>query len=81
MFLVFIHLLILQLREMEISCVNLVKCLQDYQTGLTSVYTTLCQFRQQSTLHLRQASYNRDRYLCAIIQNRSRGLNCIVRNK
>lgn len=81
MFLVFIHLLILQLREMEISCVNLAKCLQDYQTGLTSVYTPLCQFRQQNTLHLRQASYIRDRYLCVIIQNRSRGLNYIVRNK
>lgn len=34
-----------------------------------------------NTLHLRQTSYIRDRYLCVIIQNSSRGLNYIVKNK
>lgn len=48
---------------------------------MTSIYTPLCQFKHQNTLHLRQTSYIRDRYLCVIIQNSSRGLNYIVKNK
>lgn len=48
---------------------------------MTSIYASLCQFKHQNTLHLRQTSYIRDRYLCVIIQSSSRGLNYVVKNK
>ncbi|KAM7334057.1 hypothetical protein ACRRTK_007377 [Alexandromys fortis] len=65
---------------MEMSFVNPAECLQDSHQ-MTSVYTPLCQYKHQNTLRLRQTSYIRDRYLCVIIQNSSRGMNYIVKKK
>lgn len=62
------------------SFVSPAECMQDSHQ-MTSVYTPLCQYKHQNTLHLRQTSYIRDRYLCVIIQNSSRGMNYIVKKK
>lgn len=71
--------LILHLRDMEMSF-SPAEYMQDCHTRwLPFVYTPLCQYKHQNTMRLRQTSYIRDRYLCVIIQNSSRGMNYIVK--